>query len=258
MAKKDAQNVVEVNKPDLQSIHYEIRQMGKLMRALLNRMHAAIGPDEVKAIETEAGVDIDGDGKIGSVAIKAMCLISVIGLLGISVWSVAEDIDNWHDGSGRSTGTAKLEHDGTSYSMTVDDVKITGVGTAGDANTVRYVARASFDAATDGAVGTNSLGITIPDNAIVWDGYIDVTTALSGTGTTAEVGLRLNADDDIYVGVDYTNALDAAGIVATVPLGTAATAVKMTAARTLSVVITDHALTSGAFTVTLEYDKQPN
>lgn len=115
-------------------------------------------------------------------------------------------------------------------------------------------------AVADLAVGTNSLGATVPDNAVVVGGYLDVTTGLGATGVTATVALELNGSADILAAVAYTNAsgLNTAGIKAVIPVGTAATAVKMTGARTLNVVVTEHAFTSGVINVILEYDEQPN
>ena len=145
----------------------------------------------------------------------------------------------------------------------MDAVTVTGTATLGtiatgtaDGLSTRQILRATFDAADSGAIGTNSLGVTIPDNAIVYDGYIDVTDVLTGTGVLATCGIKMNADDDIFAADTVTNAFKAVGIVATVPLGTAATAVKTTAARAISVVVGTEPVTGGTFTVVLEYDLQ--
>ena len=132
--------------------------------------------------------------------------------------------------------------------------------TADTSSGVRKIARAGI-AITDLVVGTNSLGITIPDNAVVWDGYIDVTTGLSSTGVTATIALELNGSADILAAVAYTNAsgLNAAGLKAVIPVGTAATGVKMTADRTLNIVVAEHAgFTQGVASVVLEYDLLAN
>jgi len=132
---------------------------------------------------------------------------------------------------------------------------ISSSGTA-DGLTTRQVLRATFDGGTHGAIGTNSLGVTIPDNAVVYDGYIDVIDVVTGTGVLATVGIDMNVNDDIFAADTVTNAFKAVGIVATVPLGSAATAVKSTAARAISVVVGTEAVTGGTFIVNLEYDLQ--
>lgn len=207
----------------------------------------------VKWLEEIHGADIDGDGKIGSAhmgTILLSCVLTIILAVGVGF---AEDIANWSSASGL-TGTAKLTHDGTAYELEVDNVKV--VGNA-EGNSVRSIARAGI-ATADLVVGTTSLGITIPDNAVVWDGYVDVTTAFGATGTTATVALYLNTANDILSETAYTNTFNSAGIKAIVPLGTAATAVKMTADRVLYLVVTGHAYTSGVATVVLEYDELAN
>jgi len=135
-----------------------------------------------------------------------------------------------------------------------------GVSGTADGNVTRGVARASIDATDLASVGTNSLGITIPDNAIAWDGYVDVTTGFSGTGVASTVALELNGSADILAAVTVTNAsgFNAAGIKAIVPVGTAASAVKMTADRTLNLVVGVEGMTQGVATVIIEYDLLAN
>lgn len=148
---------------------------------------------------------------------------------------------------------------------TMDAVTVTGTATLGTISTgtadglsTRQILRATFDGGTHGAIGTNSLGVTIPDNAVVYDGYIDITDVVTGTGVLATVGIDMNVNDDIFAADTVTNAFKAVGIIATVPLGSAATAVKSTAARAISAVVGTEPVTGGTFTVVLEYDLQAN
>ena len=218
----------------------------------------------VKYLEEIHGADIDGDGKIGFARISTMllsCVLTVFVGLGVLY---AEDIRNYSSGSGLS-GTAVLSHDGTEYTWTVDEVvadltgEVTLSGTA-DGLTVRGVARIGFTFA-DMAVGTNGLGVTLPDNAVVKDVYFDVTTALLSTGTTATIAFDLNGTADLLAAVAYTNAgvWDSTGIKAGVPVGTAGTAIKLTAAREIALVIAGHGgFTQGVGTAVVDYDLLPN
>ena len=214
----------------------------------------------VKFLEDIHGADIDGDGKSGSVATKL--LIGVCAIFIVASLAIAEYIVDYDAGTSR-TGDCNIQHDGTDYTLTIDKItvdQLTQSGGSADGNTVRSVARASI-ATTDLVVGTNSLGVVIPDNAVVWDGYIDVTTGLSSTGVTATIALELNGSADILAAVAYTNAsgLNAAGLKAVIPVGTAATGVKMTGARTLNLVVGEHGgFTTGVATVVLEYDELAN
>ena len=202
---------------------------------------------------------IKGSAKVGLLAMVAL-VASVTFVIG------AGEIENWsntQNGTARinrvSSGVNSIEMDTFIGDLTGDVTgNVTASGTS-DGNISRAVARASI-AAGDLAVGTNSLGVTIPDNAVVFDGYIDMTTAFLGTGTTATVSLELNGSEDILAAVVYTNAgtWNSTGIKAMVPVGTAATAVKMTGDRTLNLVIGAHALTQGVGTVIIEYDLLAN
>ena len=137
-------------------------------------------------------------------------------------------------------------------SLTVSG-NITSTGT-GDGLTVKSIARATYSFAVDGGTtGTViSLDATIPDNAIVTDGYIDVTTAL--LPVTSTVALQLNTANDIY-SASTNLAVGGVAIFATVPVGTAATSVKMTNDNAVGVLLNAAAVTQGVFTVVLEYDK---
>lgn len=89
----------------------------------------------------------------------------------------------------------------------------------------------------------------IPDNAIVKDGAIDTITALSGSGSPT-VALGLNTTTDIK---GATAIASYTGVIATVPVGTAATSVKMTAQRALTATIAAGTVSAGKFNVFLEY-----
>jgi len=103
----------------------------------------------------------------------------------------------------------------------------------------------TYDYALDGgAVGDIALDCVVPDNFIVYDGLIEVVTPV--TPVTNMCSLKLNAAGDILAASTNLSAT----LVDTIPVGTAATAVKMTADRTLTVTFTS-AATAGKFRVWL-------
>jgi aminopeptidase N len=105
------------------------------------------------------------------------------------------------------------------------------------------IIKATFDYAEHGgAVGDIALDLKLPDNAIVYQGLIDVVTDPT-SGGSATVALKIEGSAIASV----TGQLD------TVPDGTAANVVKLTAERTLTVTVTTAALTAGKFHVYLTY-----
>ena len=211
---------------------------------------------------------IGGGAKNGSIdghaKISGLLLIAVVAIAGIVLGSgEILDYSSGNNGTVRinrvSAGVNSMEADtfiGAVTGNVTGDVtgNVTVSGTA-DGNITRGVLRAGI-AAGDLGVGTNSLGVTIPDNAVVFDGYVDMTTAFLGAAGSTTVALELNGSADILAAVTYTNGAvwNSTGIKAIIPVGTAATAVKMTGDRTLQLVIGNAALTQGVGTVIIEYD----
>jgi len=213
----------------------------------------------VKFLEEIHGADIDGDNRVGSVMTKLLvCIVSCF-----TVLSIAYASDNI-DSKSLGTGTYSLDRAEVNtglITLTVDAISadsVTQTGSA-DGNATRSIVRAGI-AAGDLALGTNSLGVIVPDNAVVIGGYLDITTGLTGTGVLSTVALQLNGSADILAAVTVTNAagLNATGVHAIIPVGTAATAVKMTGERTLNIVVGVEALNAGVGTVILEYDEIAN
>lgn len=112
-----------------------------------------------------------------------------------------------------------------------------------------------YDFAKDGgAIGSITLrGPDIPSGAIVDFGLIDVVTACT-SGGSATLALTLVSAGDIKAADAVANWTLAATL-ATVPVGTAATAVKTTARKKLVLTIAVAALTAGKFRVALRYMK---
>jgi hypothetical protein len=96
----------------------------------------------------------------------------------------------------------------------------------------------------------NGDAITLPDNAIVYQVILDVATVPDSAGDTATVGLTSEGAVDL---LGATAEASVTGILAGIPVGTAATMVKMTAAQPVTVTIATEALTSGKFKVFIDY-----
>jgi len=90
---------------------------------------------------------------------------------------------------------------------------------------------------------------SLPDNAILWDGVMDwVTPGTSGGSATVSLGANTTTD---VVGATAVASLT--GLVAITPVGTAASAVKLTAARNITASIATATLTAGKLRLFLHY-----
>jgi hypothetical protein len=115
------------------------------------------------------------------------------------------------------------------------------------------VAYFEYDFAKDGgAVGDITLrGANIEKGAVVVGGMIDVETAVT-SGGAATVALKLATAADVLAATGKASfSLNATLDV--VPVRTAATAVKLTANKDLTMTVAVAALTAGKFTVALYY-----
>lgn len=119
----------------------------------------------------------------------------------------------------------------------------------------KYVAKGAYDFAADGgAIGTFDLGVTIPDNAIITDAWVDVLTTLTSATDAATIALHTETANDIVSAVAISAATDwDAGLRAGIPVGTVATMKKMSAARALTATVAVEDLTAGKFNVFVEY-----
>lgn len=103
-------------------------------------------------------------------------------------------------------------------------------------------------------------GPVVPDNAIIYQALVDVTTTFAGDGDDSSlisIGLE-DQDNDIVAAVAIkTGTPWDAGIQACIPVGTAATAIKLTADRQLATTVdyatTDTTLSAGAMDVFIFY-----
>ena len=118
--------------------------------------------------------------------------------------------------------------------------------------------KATYDitGADDGAVGVHGLGVSVPANAIVLDGMVDVQETLTdGAADSATAAIHIEDADDIIAAVDIATVGDAwdQGLHDVVPVGTAATAIKTTGVDEVTLTISVAEVTAGKLTVLLKY-----
>lgn len=130
------------------------------------------------------------------------------------------------------------------------------LGTRVVADQVRLVTATYDFAINGGAIGTFNLlnpdtrqPVRLPKGAIIIDCIIDVLTAgtTSASGTMALTSQGAGDIKAALAAASYT------GRVACIPVGTAATAIKLTADRTLTYTIATGALTNGKWDVKIQY-----
>jgi hypothetical protein len=146
----------------------------------------------------------------------------------------------------------------TAAQLALYDLKSPNEGIGVLLNQKRGVVKAVYDFAVNaGAIGTLNLKddqgteILFPDNMIVTQAYIDPYTAMTSTGGTGTIALSVVGADDLLAAVDADTL--STTITAGVPVGTAATMVKLTSALPLVLTIGTAALTAGAFNFYVEF-----
>ena len=129
-----------------------------------------------------------------------------------------------------------------------------------DGQSVKYrklVARFELDVDTtvaDGLIGTFSTGIKLPDNAIVMDGMIDVTSTFTSSSDSGTIAIQVEGADDIIAAVAISTGTSwDAGLKDVVPVNTAATAVKTTGEKEILIVIAVQNLLTGKLVGHLDY-----
>ncbi|MFA6046185.1 MAG: hypothetical protein WC718_14470 [Phycisphaerales bacterium] len=157
-------------------------------------------------------------------------------------------------------GTGKLSLAGTTVDATADEINKAADATAlaADGLLRMGVARATYDFASDaGELGAIGSGVTLPDNAIVIGGFVDVVTTCQSEGADAgTMAISVQGANDIVAAVAISAATDwDAGLHAIVPKSNApeTTGIKLTAAREITFTIGTQKFTAGKFTVFLHY-----
>ncbi len=119
------------------------------------------------------------------------------------------------------------------------------------------VARAKYSFAVDGGAQgliTPATTAVIPDNAIILGGMLNSTTALtSGGSATIAVGTSAGSSASSIKAATAVASYSADALLAVVPLWTAATAVKLTAAGSITITVATADLTAGILEITLFY-----
>lgn len=99
---------------------------------------------------------------------------------------------------------------------------------------------------------TSSLGNAVPNGAVIHGGYIEVDTILA-SGGAATVAVGLESTNDLLAATAFGSApWSSTGRKVIIPVG-AATSVKSTASRAITITIATAALTGGKFRVVLFY-----
>jgi len=117
-------------------------------------------------------------------------------------------------------------------------------------------AKAGYDFAVDGgATSAIGLGVTIPDNAIVTGGFVEVVTTCTSSDDSGTMALHIQTANDLVTATAISGGSNIwdAGIHSIVPAGTGATAIKCTAAREITATIATDAFTAGKLNVWLQY-----
>jgi len=122
------------------------------------------------------------------------------------------------------------------------------------------VARARYNFAVDGgAIGAIDLLPTpsIPAGSYIVGGFMEVDTIVAGAG--ASVAVNVESAGDLVAAAAVSGApWSTTGIKAVVPVFTAATLIKTTAARKVVATVSAAVLTAGAFDVVLFYITLPD
>jgi len=121
---------------------------------------------------------------------------------------------------------------------------------------IKKMAKATYDFAVNGgAISAISLGVTLPDNAVITRCWVDVITTLTSATDAATIALHAEAANDLVSALAISNGGNIwdAGLHEGIPVDTAATNKKLTAARALTATIAVEAVTAGKFIVVVEY-----
>lgn len=130
------------------------------------------------------------------------------------------------------------------------------IARTGDGLQFARVAVATYDFAVDGGtIAAHGLGVTIPDNAVIYGGWVDKITTATSASDAGTMAISVEGANDIVTATAISSGTtwDAPGRLAVIPVMTAATTVKTTAAREITATIAGEAWTAGKFVVALYY-----
>lgn len=129
-----------------------------------------------------------------------------------------------------------------------------------EGTTALKTAIGEYDFAVDGGAigaitmrGSGSLGAAIPNGAVILGGYIEIDTGFT-TGTAATMAISIEGANDLQTATVVSGApFSTTGRKAIVPVWTAASTVKTTAARNLTATIATGTVTAGKGRVVVFY-----
>ena len=154
----------------------------------------------------------------------------------------------------------KLTLDGTLIAASAAELNLLDASNTEPADgawaAVERLAKAEYDFATDGgAISAISLGVTIPDNAIIVGGFVEVITTCTSATDAGTGALHVLSANDIVSALDIDDAGAPwdAGMKDIVPDATGSTAIKLTSAKAITFTIAVEAFTAGKFNVWLRY-----
>ena len=118
-------------------------------------------------------------------------------------------------------------------------------------------ARAKYSFAVDGGVSgliTPASNSTIPINAIIWGGLVNVTSALtSGGSATIAIGTSAGSSANSLKLATAVATYSSAAILPVIPVQTAGTAIKLSAAGAITITVAAADLTAGVMDIILFY-----
>lgn len=203
----------------------------------VNLNNSATGNDAVFGIALEV------------VSANATTLINVLHLpaeVATVIASGAIDTAQLADGA---VETAKIE-DGN---VTVAKLSTAAQGSVDGLGFLR-VARFTFDPSANAGertIAAHGLGVTIPDNAIILGGGVEILTTFASADDSGTIALHIQSANDLITATaissgTFWDAVAYKGIVPTaLELGGVATAIKLSAAREITATVGTQALTAG-------------
>lgn len=121
---------------------------------------------------------------------------------------------------------------------------------------VPLLARAKWDFAVDGGAQgliTPKANTLLPDNAIILGGMLNSTTAFVGASATVAFGTSAGSAANSLKAATAITSFTLDALVAVVPLYTAATALKLTAAGRITMTVATADLSAGVVEISLIY-----
>lgn len=171
--------------------------------------------------------------------------------------SVVDLTDSGAPTNGTSGTGAGLAAPGSTYTDYTNKATYVNRGTLASPiwNLLQFTARALWDFAVDGGtIGTitPAQNYTLPNKAIIIGGIADVITTFVGATATIAIGTSAGSSSSSLKAATAVGTY-AAGLVALVPVFTAASAVKLTAAGAITITIATANLTAGKMGIQLCY-----